>query len=151
MTKKTIKIQIPSGLEARPVALLVQVASQYESDIYVECSQKRVNAKSIMGMMTLGLVAGEEVTVSACGNDEDEAIINIEKYLSSKQVIVSVWFYGWLKADEIPRSVLLQGEAKAVGRTYLFQRVLALSEKAAELLGGYEQVAKRIASIHFDE
>jgi len=84
MTKKTIKIQIPSGLEARPVALLVQVASQYESDIYVECSQKRVNAKSIMGMMTLGLVAGEEVTVSACGNDEDEAIINIEKYLSSK-------------------------------------------------------------------
>lgn len=84
MTKKTIKIQIPSGLEARPVALLVQVASQYESDIYVECGQKRVNAKSIMGMMTLGLVAGEEVTVSASGNDEDEAIVNIEKYLSSK-------------------------------------------------------------------
>ena len=55
MIKKPITIQIPSGLEARPVALLVQVASQFESDIYVESEQRRVNAKSIMGMMTLGL------------------------------------------------------------------------------------------------
>lgn len=84
MTKKPIKIQIPSGLEARPVALLVQVASQYESDIYVESGEKKVNAKSIMGMMTLGLAAGEEVIVSANGADEQEAIANIEKYLSSK-------------------------------------------------------------------
>lgn len=84
MTKKPIKIQIPSGLEARPVALLVQVASQYESDIYVESGEKKVNAKSIMGMMTLGLAAGEEVIVSASGADEQEAIANIEKYLSSK-------------------------------------------------------------------
>ena len=84
MTKKSIKIQIPNGLEARPVALLVQVASQYESEIYVESGEKKVNAKSIMGMMTLGLAAGEEVVVSANGADEQEAIANIEKYLSSK-------------------------------------------------------------------
>ena len=84
MIKETIKIQIPSGLEARPVALLVQVASQYESEIYVECGSKKVNAKSIMGMMTLGLAAGEEVTVIAEGKDEKEAVLNIEKYLSSK-------------------------------------------------------------------
>ncbi|SCP97546.1 HPr family phosphocarrier protein [Anaerobium acetethylicum] len=84
MIKKPIKIQIPTGLEARPVALLVQVASQYESDIHVESGDKRVNAKSIMGMMTLGLAAGEEVTVIAAGSDEEEAISNIEKYLSSK-------------------------------------------------------------------
>ncbi|HIT88813.1 MAG TPA: HPr family phosphocarrier protein [Candidatus Merdenecus merdavium] len=84
MIKETIKIQIPSGLEARPVALLVQVASQYESEIYVECGSKKVNAKSIMGMMTLGLAAGEEVTVIAEGDDEKEAVLNIEKYLSSK-------------------------------------------------------------------
>ena len=84
MTKKPIKIQIPNGLEARPVALLVQVASQYESEIYVESGEKKVNAKSIMGMMTLGLAAGEEVVVSADGADEQEAIANIEKYLSSK-------------------------------------------------------------------
>ena len=61
MIKKPITIQIPSGLEARPVALLVQVASQFESDIYVESEQRRVNAKSIMGMMTLGLTSGEDI------------------------------------------------------------------------------------------
>jgi catabolite repression HPr-like protein len=84
MVSKKITIKIPTGLEARPVALLVQVASQYESAIYVECDDKKVNAKSIMGMMSLGLAAGEEVTVSAEGTDEQAAIDNIEKYLSSK-------------------------------------------------------------------
>ena len=84
MIKKPITIQIPSGLEARPVALLVQVASQYESDIHVECGDKKVNAKSVMGMMTLGLVAGENVNVIVECSDEQEAMNNIEKYLSSK-------------------------------------------------------------------
>ena len=85
MIKKPITIQIPCGLEARPVALLVQVASQYESEIYVESEARRANAKSIMGMMTLGLNAGESITVTANGGDEKEAIDNIEKYLSGKQ------------------------------------------------------------------
>ena len=55
MIKKPITIRISNGLEARPVAMLVQVASQYESEIYVESGKRKVNAKSIMGMMTLGL------------------------------------------------------------------------------------------------
>ena len=84
MMKQEITIQIPEGREARPVALLVQVASQYGSEIYVESDNKKVNAKSIMGMMTLGLFAGETVTVSADGEDEEEAMANIEKFLSSK-------------------------------------------------------------------
>ena len=84
MIKQELPIQIPAGLEARPVALLVQVASQYGSEIYVESDNKKVNAKSIMGMMTLGLYAGETVTVSANGEDEEEALANIEKFLSSK-------------------------------------------------------------------
>ncbi|MBS6396825.1 MAG: HPr family phosphocarrier protein [Clostridiales bacterium] len=83
MIKKPITIQIADGLEARPVAVLVQVASQYESRIYVENGDKKVNAKSIMGMMTLGLCAGESVVVSAEGSDEMDAIENIEKYLST--------------------------------------------------------------------
>ena len=83
MITKKIKIQIKSGLEARPVAILVQVASQYNSKIYVECEDKKVNAKSIMGMMALGLVSGEEVVVSADGEDETTAMTEIEKYLSS--------------------------------------------------------------------
>ena len=83
MIKKPITIRLSSGLEARPVAMLVQVASQYESEIYVESGRKKVNAKSIMGMMTLGLDNGEEVIVWEKGKDESEAMDGVEKYLSS--------------------------------------------------------------------
>lgn len=83
MIKKPITIRIRNGLEARPVALLVQVASQYESQIHVEVEGKRVNAKSIMGMMTLGLEPGEEITVEAAGKDEADAVQEIEKYLTT--------------------------------------------------------------------
>lgn len=86
MITKKITIQLKNGLEARPVAVLVQVASQYNSSIYVECEDKRVNAKSIMGMMTLGLSAGEEVIVSANGDDEENAMEDIIKYLSTANV-----------------------------------------------------------------
>ena len=84
MIKKPMTIQISYGLEARPVAMLVQVASQYESKIQVENGDRRVNAKSIMGMMTLGLNVGESVTISAEGADEEAAIAGIEKYLTNK-------------------------------------------------------------------
>jgi len=84
MITKEIVINIPNGLDARPVALLVQVASQYECSIHVETTDKRVNAKSIMGMMSMGISAGESVTVTADGPDEKLAVENIEKYLSSK-------------------------------------------------------------------
>lgn len=83
MIKKTVTVELSSGLEARPIAMLVQVASQYESKIYVESESKRVNAKSIMGMMTLGLSAGEELVITADGDDEQQAISDIEKYLRS--------------------------------------------------------------------
>ena len=83
MITKKIQIQLQNGLETRPVAVLVQVASQYNSSIYVECDDRKVNAKSIMGMMTLGLTAGEEVVVSANGDDEQTAMDDIVKYLST--------------------------------------------------------------------
>ena len=81
MIKKPITIRISNGLEARPVAMLVQVASQYESKIYLECGPKRVNAKSIMGMMTLALGSGDNVTVEAEGSDEEAAAKAIVDYL----------------------------------------------------------------------
>ncbi len=85
MVTKNMTIEIKTGLEARPVALFVQVASQFESSIYVEYSTKKVNAKSIMGMMALGLAAGEQVLVTADGTDEKEAISKIEEYLSKAE------------------------------------------------------------------
>ena len=81
MKKKIITVELPDGLEARPAAMLVQIASQYDSRIYLESGSKRVNAKSIMGMMTLGLIAGQSITVEADGADEDQAVSEIEKYL----------------------------------------------------------------------
>ena len=84
MISKSITISIPSGLEARPVALLVQVASRFESKITIESGAKTVNAKSIMGMMSLGLDTGEKVNVVVDGADEAAALEDIEKYLSGK-------------------------------------------------------------------
>ena len=84
MLKKVITIEGQNSSEAKPVAMLVQVASQYESTIYLETGSKRVNAKSIMGMMSLVLPVGEKVVVTADGSDEDTAIASIEKYLSAE-------------------------------------------------------------------
>lgn len=84
MTKKNMQINLENGLEARPVALLVQEASKYESTIYIQSGEKKVNAKSIMGMMSLGLDNGEELVVSAEGTDEQKAIEGIEKFLSGQ-------------------------------------------------------------------
>ena len=84
MIKKEAIIRLENGLEARPIALLVQVASQYDSAVYIEYGERRVNAKSIMGMMTLVLVAGDKVTVSADGSDENQAVDAIVTYLSGE-------------------------------------------------------------------
>ena len=84
MIRKPVTINLSTGLEARPVAQLVQVASQYNSEVYVEIGRKKVNAKSIMGMMTLGIDAGEEITLSVSGEDEEAAMDSIVSYLCSQ-------------------------------------------------------------------
>lgn len=85
MISKNITVNIKSGLGATPVAMLVQVASRYTSRIYIEEQGKRVNAKSIMGMMTLGLNAGESLSVSAEGDDENDAVNAIEQFLNGEK------------------------------------------------------------------
>lgn len=88
MIKKSIKISCPKGLEPRPIAELVQVASRFESKIYLETETKRVNAKSIMGMMSLNLANGELLTVTGEGNDEEGAIEEILGSLKDKLNLV---------------------------------------------------------------
>ncbi|MCM1126838.1 MAG: HPr family phosphocarrier protein [Lachnospiraceae bacterium] len=85
MIERSITIQLTGGLEARPIAMLVQVANQHESSVYIEAEGKKVNAKSIMGMMSLALGTGESVKVTANGNDEKEALDDIEEYLSGNK------------------------------------------------------------------
>ena len=85
MIQKDITIKLAGGLDARPVAVLVQVASQYDSSVYIQTEGKKVNAKSIMGMMSLGLNSGETVTVMVDGSDEEKALEDIEKYLNAAE------------------------------------------------------------------
>ncbi len=81
MVSKTIKVNLVADAEARPVAVLVQKASQFDSKVYIQSGDRRINAKSIMGMMSLGLAQNEEVIVSAEGTDEAEAVDNLTDYL----------------------------------------------------------------------
>ena len=84
MITKKIKIQIQNGLEARPVAVLVQVASQFNSSIYVESGAKKVNAKSIMGMMAFRPSKGMEIEITAEGDDEEKAALEMEAFLKNE-------------------------------------------------------------------
>lgn len=81
--KKSVVVKMQQDFEARPIANLVQVANRYESKIYLEHGDSRVNAKSIMGMMSLALLNGKEILVDAEGADEAEAVAAIEEFLVS--------------------------------------------------------------------
>ncbi len=85
MIRREVTVNCVGGLDARPIAMLVQKASQFESNIYVEVEDKKVNAKSIMGMMTLSIAPGEEVTIITKGVDEEEAMNKIEEYLTTSK------------------------------------------------------------------
>ncbi len=81
MVSETIKVKLAEDAEARPVAVLVQKASQFESKVYIVADDKKINAKSIMGMMSLGLSQDEEITISAEGVDEEKAVATLAEYL----------------------------------------------------------------------
>lgn len=83
MIKKPVTVRTEGGLDARPIALLVQEASQYASQVYIEVKDKKINAKSIMGMMSLTLSGGEEVTVVTDGTDEEKAASGMEEFLQN--------------------------------------------------------------------
>jgi catabolite repression HPr-like protein len=82
MTNKKFIVNIPEFDEARPVAEIVQTASQFQSEIFLISGTKKINAKSIMGMMSLGLCNDEEIEIEANGTDEDNAVEAIIKYMS---------------------------------------------------------------------
>lgn len=81
MIKKNIEVASDKE-EARTIAVLVQLASQYQSKISICQENKTVNAKSIMGMMTLGLAPGKELELSVDGDDETLAMDTIVQYLA---------------------------------------------------------------------
>ena len=76
-------IQVLAGLEARPAALFVQTASQFASSIYLKIDNKTINAKSIMGVISLGVIDNQNVTIIAEGQDEEQAVDKLERFLSA--------------------------------------------------------------------
>lgn len=81
MLEKKITVKKKDGLDAGMIAVLVQHACKYESKIYLKSDDKKVNAKSIMGMMNIGVRKDGEVTIYTEGSDEGDAMREIENYL----------------------------------------------------------------------
>lgn len=72
--KKKVTVVNPSGMHVRPAGQLVKAAHPFKSTIEIEFKEKVVNVKSIIGIMSLGIAKGDEITVSAVGEDEKEAV-----------------------------------------------------------------------------
>jgi phosphocarrier protein len=84
MVEKIITIQNRAGIHARPSAVIVQKCKDFKSNIYLEKDNDRINAKSIMGIMTLGATYGTEIKIIAEGEDEQEAVDVLVKLFESK-------------------------------------------------------------------
>lgn len=85
MLEKKVVIQLKSGLQARPAAHFVQEANRYQSDIFIAKDGKKVNAKSIMGVMSLALSPGTEVVLTTDGNDEEDAMNALTTFISNDE------------------------------------------------------------------
>ena len=85
MIKESVVVKADPGFDGRPIALLVQEASQYASTVYIQVGEKHINAKSIMGMMSLKLQKGEDVTIVADGQDEDAAVSGVATFLGAQK------------------------------------------------------------------
>ena len=83
MYVKDVMVQNQVGLHARPATFFIQKANEYKSSIWVEKEERRVNAKSLLGVLSLGIVGGTQIRVIADGSDENEAVESLIKFVES--------------------------------------------------------------------
>ena len=83
MYMKEVVVQNQVGLHARPATFFIQKANEYKSSIWVEKDERRVNAKSLLGVLSLGITKGLTITIIAEGSDEEEAVNNLVSLVSS--------------------------------------------------------------------
>ena len=83
MYTKNAVVNNQVGLFARPATFFIQKANEFKSSIWVEVEERRVNAKSLLGVLSLGIVKGTEITLIAKGADEEEAVEALAKLLAS--------------------------------------------------------------------
>ena len=83
MVTKEVVINNQVGLHARPATFFIQKANEFKSSIWIEKEDRRVNAKSLLGVLSLGIVTGTAVNLIADGNDENEAISTLSDLIAS--------------------------------------------------------------------
>ena len=84
MVERSLEVTLLTGLQARPAAQFVQEANRFTSDIFLEMQGKRVNAKSIMGLMSLAITKGSTITIIADGSDEVAALDHLSKFVTEE-------------------------------------------------------------------
>lgn len=84
MVEKTITVNLKPGLQARQAALFVQEANRFGADIFLKKDERQVNAKSIMGVMSLAIAKGTDITLSADGNDEEQALSSLATLIETE-------------------------------------------------------------------
>jgi len=84
MLTKTATVKNEVGLHARPATYFIQRANEFKSSISIEVGNRRVNAKSLLGVLSLGVVSGTEVEIIADGPDEAEAVEALVKLINNK-------------------------------------------------------------------
>ncbi len=83
MVSRAVVVNNQVGLHARPATFFIQKANEFKSSIWVEKDERRVNAKSLLGVLSLGIVRGTTVTISADGADDEEAVAALADLISS--------------------------------------------------------------------
>ena len=83
MCMKDVEVKNQVGLHARPATFFIQKANEYKSSIWVEKEERRVNAKSLLGILSLGIVGGAKIRIIADGSDEQLAIDGLVKLVES--------------------------------------------------------------------
>lgn len=84
MLEKQVEVKLKTGLQARPAALFVQEANRFSADIFLEKDGKKVNAKSIMGLMSLAVGSGVVVNIVADGDDEERAVDALSNFVQNE-------------------------------------------------------------------
>ncbi len=83
MYSNSVKVENQVGLHARPATFFIQKSNEFKSSIWVEKDERRVNAKSLLGVLSLGIAGDTEITIIADGVDEEEAVNSLVKLVES--------------------------------------------------------------------
>lgn len=83
MFSKEVEVQNQVGLHARPATFFIQKANEFKSSIWVEKDERKVNAKSLLGVLSLGITKGTTISIIADGAEEEEAVVTLVNLIAS--------------------------------------------------------------------